>query len=246
MPVFNEADGIVKFLGEIDGVFTDVLVIVVDDRSTDSTRELIESIQCKNVKVTLIHNDRNCGHGPTTLRALREGLARGASAIVALDGDGQASADELHGLLSAFVAQHCDVLEGVRTGRQESLYRVVTSWATRLITRVRARESVPDANTPFRVYEAGALQRLLAVIPTQSMVPNLWITVLSRRMGMRVQSVNVMTRSRLGASEVGSTWGSSRMNLPSRRFVRFCVRATSEWYLRWPRVRHVIGRRTST
>ena len=90
MPVFNEADGIVKFLGEIDGVFTDVLVIVIDDRSTDSTRELIESIQCKNVEVTLIHNDRNCGHGPTTLRALREGLARGASTIVALDGDGQA------------------------------------------------------------------------------------------------------------------------------------------------------------
>lgn len=242
MPVFNEADGIADFLREIDATFSGMTVVIVDDCSTDTTRAVIESTACANCDVRLVRNDRNQGHGPTTLRALREGVAAGASTIVAFDGDGQAEARELQALLAAFAAAGCDVLEGIRSGRQESLYRRLTSWATRVLTRVRARASVPDANTPFRVYNVAALTTLLDVVPSHAMVPNLWITVASRRMGMRVRSATIITRPRRGVSATGSTWGATRVSLPSRRFVRFCARAVAEWVVQWPHIRRVVMR----
>jgi len=241
MPVFNEADGIAEFLHEIDEAFDDVMVIVVDDHSTDPTPAILQNAVVHRVELRVVRNEYNRGHGPSTLRALRHGVESGADRIVALDGDGQAHADELCSLLAAFEAGDVDVIEGVRKGRNESSYRRATSWVTRVITRVRARAAVPDANTPFRVYDAGALTRLLDVVPETSMVPNLWITVVSRRLGMVVGSATITTRPRLGISAVGSTWGKSRVSLPSRRCVRVCIRAIAEWFTQWPRLRRVIA-----
>jgi len=240
MPVYNEAEGITDFLRELDDAFPGATLVVVDDKSTDASAVLIESAECSNVEVRLLENERNIGHGPSTLRALREGVATGAAIVAVCDGDGQIAAAELRALVAVFESLDCDVLEGVRMERQESQYRIVTSWATRILTRIRSGASVEDANTPFRVYDVRTLVRLLAVVPHNATVPNLWMTVASRRLRFRVRSVPVVTRSRLGASSNGSSWGASHLGLPSRRFVVFCARAVKEWLVQWPRVRHAL------
>jgi glycosyltransferase involved in cell wall biosynthesis len=245
MPVFNEADGIAEFLEEINAAFDELTVVVVDDHSTDTTAAVIAGLTVDHLSLWVETSEHNRGHGPSTLKALRLGLATGARVIVAVDGDGQVHAEEIRKLLVHFFQCGGDVMEGVRTGRHESSYRAVTSWATRVITRVRARGMVQDANTPFRVYAPDALSRLLDAIPHESMVPNLWMTVAARRLGLVVNSTTVETRPRRGTTATGSTWGKSRVSLPSRRFVRFCVQATTEWFVRWPQIRRSMHTRPS-
>lgn len=242
MPVYNEADGIAEFLTEIDGALPGVEVFVVNDCSTDSTLEVLEGLDLRNVRLHVVSNGRNSGHGPSTVRALGLGVSSGAKVVIAVDGDGQLQAEGIRSLVDAVLGSDQPVVEGVRVGRDESLYRRVVSLVTRMITGVRARALVVDANTPFRAYRREALVRLLEVVPRDSMVPNLWMTVVSRRLRLSVTTAQVPTRPRRGATSNGSTWGRSRVSLPSRRFVRFCVLAFGEWFARWPSVRRAMRR----
>jgi len=237
MPVFNEVDGIQSFLREIDNEFRDLVVIIVDDFSTDSTASAVSEFTPQNVTIRLVKNVQNKGHGPTTLRALKEGLVSGAGVVVASDGDGQVSAQDLRRMLTEFQSTNCDVLVGVRIGRKESVFRMMTSWVTRVITGVRSRKRILDANTPFRVYSSAALTELLEIVPQESMVPNLWMTVIGQRSLMDVRFTLVNARDRLGITSVGSTWGRGVRVLPSRRFVKFCLLATVEWFGVWRNVR---------
>jgi glycosyltransferase involved in cell wall biosynthesis len=242
MPVYNEADGIAEFLMEIDESLEGMTVIVVNDCSTDTTLEVVESLKLQNVDLRVVSNERNVGHGPTTLRALELGLASGADAIIAVDGDGQVDANQIGGLLQAFVTSSCDIVEGIRSDRHETAYRRFTSWATRVVTQIRVKRSVPDANTPFRVYQRDALEKVLTCLPTTSMVPNLWITVVSRRTNVKIMTYTISTRPRRGAVAGGSTWGRSPASLPSRRFIRFCARAFIEWFVLWRQVKQEMSR----
>jgi dolichol-phosphate mannosyltransferase len=244
MPAYNEADGIAEFLTEIDELLPEVTVFVVDDCSTDMTSKVVESLSLPRVDLRLVRNDRNVGHGPTTLQALEMGLASGAEVVIAVDGDGQVLAEDIRRLLDTINAGAAGVVEAVRVNRRESAYRRLTSLATRVITRIRARDTVPDANTPFRAYRRNVLERLIGVVPAESMVPNLWISVVSRRLGLVIQTIEVPSRPRRGTTTEGSTWGVSRINLPTRRFMRFCVVALVEWFVQWPNVRRSL-RRTS-
>lgn len=240
MPVYNEVDGISAFLQEIDDEFEALQLIIVDDASTDSTSRVVSQFMPRNMTIRLVKNEQNRGHGPSTLRALQEGLDSGAGVVLALDGDGQVSAADLRRMLTDFHSTNCDVVVGIRRGRTESVFRVVTSWATRMMTSLRSRRRVCDANTPFRVYSSAALRKLLEVVPSDSMVPNLWMTVISQRLALDVGFTTVNSRDRLGSSSVGSTWGRGVNILPSRRFVRFCLLATVEWIVAWQRVRFLV------
>ena len=244
MPVYNESDGILSFLREIDDEFRDLEVIIVDDVSADSTVKMVSEFRPQNVTIRLVENQKNKGHGPSTLRALNEGLNSGANVVIASDGDGQVSAQDLRRMLDEFHSANCDVIVGIRIGRKESAFRVMTSWATRVITGVRSRKRVLDANTPFRVYGSRALAKLLETVPRDSMVPNLWVTVISQRSAMDVGFILVNARDRLGSSTVGSTWGRGLKILPTRRFVRFCFLATVKWLsaLQDVRSRHSVGK----
>lgn len=78
IPVFNEIRTIEEILRRVQVVEFDKEIIVVDDGSTDGTREFLSTVEEKNVKVRF--HDTNGGKGA----AIRTGLnhvegARGLS-----------------------------------------------------------------------------------------------------------------------------------------------------------------------
>jgi glycosyltransferase involved in cell wall biosynthesis len=100
MPVYNEADGIQEFVNELDRALPPgVLLQVVDDASSDSTLARLESVDLPLGRLRILRNSANVGHGPTTLRGLREALINDVDVVASIDGDGQFDAADVAGLL---------------------------------------------------------------------------------------------------------------------------------------------------
>jgi len=230
MPAYNEAAGIPGFLREIAAALDgfDLHIFVADDCSTDGTRSALESLTTE-LPLTVLPGVSNAGHGPTTLRALHAGLSSGAAVIVAVDGDGQFHGADIRSIVDQLLAGEADVIEGVRNGRDDPLFRRATSWTTRALVQARAHARPIDANTPLRVYRPRTLERLLTVVPDDAMTPNLLISALCRNWGLSIVEAPVASIPRRGGDEAGSTWQARRKSLPSKRFVTFCVQAGRQW-----------------
>jgi hypothetical protein len=67
-------------------------------------------------------------------------------------------------------------------------------------------------------------------MPTRDMmVPNLAMSVFTRRWGMRVAAIPVTSLPRRGDTAEGTTWKQRRSWLPSKHYVNFCLDATKQW-----------------
>lgn len=231
MPAFNESEGISVFVRELLEYFEDqsAQIHVVDDASSDQTLLVVERLTSEGLPVRIVRNEQNLGHGPSTLRALRCGLEAGASTIVAVDGDGQFLGEDVARVAMLAEQSGVDVVEGVRVGRNDPGYRRIVSLATRILVR-RASGSAPrDANTPLRAYPRARLEELLSEMPEKAMTPNLLISASVRRKAWNVLETEVTSLRRRGASDVGTSWGGTRTQVPSRRFLSFCWRSLQQW-----------------
>ncbi len=231
MPAWNEVEGIAGFLDELRDALAEwtVQFIVVDDCSSDGTPDAVRAAGESGTPVSVLSNEVNRGHGPSTMRALRAGLATGADVVVAIDGDGQFVGSDVATVVARIGSGTDLVVEGVRSDRGDAAYRRITSEVTRALVWSRARRLPADANTPLRAYRPELLRRLLDRVPPDAMTPNLIISALCRKWRVPLAEVPVASRPRRGASAQGTTWGARRASLPSRRFVTFCLRATGEW-----------------
>lgn len=235
MPAHNEVEGITHFLTELQESLSHwaTTFIVVDDASHDGTAEAVHALGSssthEHVNVTVHRNAANLGHGPSTLTALRLGLATNPDAVLAVDGDGQFTGSDVARVVAELLDGPFDIVEGVRTQRGDALYRRATSQVTRALVWSKCGSWPQDANSPLRAYRPAILRGLLDRIPESAMTPNLIISALSRRTGLRVATVPVQSRPRLGSTAQGTTWGARRQNLPSRRFITFCAKASGQW-----------------
>lgn len=231
MPAFNEEEGIVEFVREILEAFAghEVGVVIVDDFSTDQTAASVEDAARQGLPVTVLRNAANMGHGPSTLRALGAGIEEEADIVVAVDGDGQFLGSDVARVAFALDTSGSDLVEGVRTGRDDPSYRRFVSALTRVLVRSASGVTPLDANTPLRAYRRSRLIELLETIPSDAMTPNLLTSAIARRHGWKLLEIPVSSLARRGSTSVGTTWGSSMAALPSKRFVRFCWKAQKQW-----------------
>lgn len=233
MPVFNEASGIYETLCEWNTALkavADPHFCIVDDCSTDSTVEVLSTLASyPEILMSMCRTKRNSGHGPATILALSTALNLKPEYVVAIDGDGQFSGKDLQRSLTTAIMRNSDICEGWRINRQDRTYRKLTTLIAGLLVAAKAGSKIPrDANTPLRVYQSDVLRRLLEVIPDQSLVPNLWVSVLSRRLRLSVASVEVVSLARRGNNQVSGTMFGTQGALPSKKFVRFVFAAAKE------------------
>ena len=232
MPAYNEESGIAEFIVEMDEHLKawNPIFFVVDDCSKDQTVNVAQSLVEQGVEIRVVSNDMNSGHGPSTVRALRLGLSIDPELVVAIDGDGQFIGTDVAKVVAEFVALNCDIAEGVRTQRDDPVYRKLVTAITRLLVFSRTRQLPRDANTPLRVYRPSALSRILQAVGPNTMIPNLKISSISRRWKMNVNQIPVSSIPRRGLDQSSVTWGNSRRQVPTRRFLKFCFRAMKDFW----------------
>jgi glycosyltransferase involved in cell wall biosynthesis len=231
VPAFNEVEGIADFLREIDEVMTPVCgrltFVVVDDASTDGTPAALEAVRGQlGARLDLHRASANRGHGPSVLAAYRRALELGPEYVLQVDGDGQFHGRDLRRVL-VLLQDQAGAVCGVRRFRQDPWFRMVMTRLLRLYVRIAYGVRVRDPNCPLRGYEATVLADQLTAVPSASLVPNLYLTVIAARRGVALVEVDVSHRNRRGSSAAGTSWGRGRSPIPWR-LVRFSVLALRE------------------
>jgi glycosyltransferase involved in cell wall biosynthesis len=137
VPLHNEADNVAPLCASLREALADLgrswEIILVDDGSTDGTRDLIEAVARDDPRVTAIALARNFGQTAALLAAIDHARGR---VIVPMDGDLQNDPRDIGRLLEALEEGH-DVVSGWRRERRDHWTRVLPSRAANaLISRV--------------------------------------------------------------------------------------------------------------
>jgi glycosyltransferase involved in cell wall biosynthesis len=231
IPAFNEAAGIGGFLREIDealGRRSKLRIVVVDDASTDGTRDAVEAVRPElQATVEVVSNPKNRGHGPSLIDAYRHALAGNPNFVLQVDGDGQFHGSDLRRVL-VLLMDGSRAVGGVRRFRQDPWFRMSMTRLVRTYLKAAFLVRARDANCPLRGYDSKLLRELLPALPEPCLIPNLYLTIIAARRGVPLLEVDVSHRVRRGGSAEGVTWRKAGWSPIPWRLVRFSVLALRE------------------
>jgi len=162
VPCFNEISTIEKLLKEIQKVRNlNFEIVVVDDGSTDGTKEFLMNIKDENIK-TYFH-EKNYGKG----KALRTGFENSIGDILIIqDADLEYSPTDYPALLKPFTEADADVVYGSRfLGGQgyTRLHYFFHYLANKLLTftsNIFTNLNMSDMETGFKVFKKSAIDSI--------------------------------------------------------------------------------------
>jgi dolichol-phosphate mannosyltransferase len=165
-------------------------IIFVDDGSEDGSLAELQRIRGESPSnVTIIKLTRNFGQGNALIAGYEQ--ARG-DCVVTISADGQEPPSLINDMLRGFFDEHHEIVIGIRSGRDESIYRRITSRLYFSTMRALTFKSMPRGG--FDVWLMG--RRALAAFLRQSdMNPSFQWRVLW--MGFQPKFVTYHRRARI-------------------------------------------------
>ena len=159
-PAYNDGGTIASLVilaVQVAGRLTpDFEVIVVNDGSTDSTREILDELARTYPRVRVIHHAGNRGYGA----ALRTGFASATKDFVAYtDGDAQYDPAELEVLWNRMTPD-ADMVTCYKIRRSDPWHRVVIGRVYHHTVRLLFRLQVRDVDCDFRLMRREIFDRV--------------------------------------------------------------------------------------
>ena len=99
-------------------------IVVVDDASPDSTRDLVTASAKIDPRILLMRHPSNLGVGGAMITGYKKALELGAQIVVKIDGDGQMDMDHLPVLLIPLIEGRADYTKGNRFRDFKSLQQM--------------------------------------------------------------------------------------------------------------------------
>ena len=112
VPTYNEE----RFIGRVIDTMPDFVdkIIVVNDKSTDKTKQILEEHSKKNSKVVSIHHKKNQGNGGSLITGYLKALELEMDVIAVMDGDGQMDPNDLFNIALPVIWGEVDYTKGNR------------------------------------------------------------------------------------------------------------------------------------
>jgi glycosyltransferase involved in cell wall biosynthesis len=159
MPVYNEVDTIEEIISRVNSAAMDKEIIVVDDFSTDGTRERLEEIVQGQDNVKVLYHNRNKGKGA----ALRTGFASLAGDVVIIqDADLEYDPIDYPRLLEPIIDGRADVVYGSRflggPHRVLFFWHYVGNKFLTLLSNALTNLNLTDIETCYKVFRSKILK----------------------------------------------------------------------------------------
>lgn len=186
VPVYNEVAHLEELLRAVLASPVRKELIIVDDGSTDGTREKLQSLAAVP-DVTIVFHDRNCGKGAS----IRTGLAYARGEYVLIqDSDLEYDPQDYPALLRPLQDSAANVVYGVRPDRPERGLRFFLG--AKLLTHLTNflyGTRIHDEATCYKIFRRSLLSRISLECRRFEFCPE--VTAKLCRMGERIEEVPI-------------------------------------------------------
>jgi len=189
IPVYNERKTVNEIYNRIQAVEIDKEIILVDDFSTDGTRDILKELAAAGANVFL--HERNMGKGA----ALRTGFGKVTGDVIIIqDADLEYNPDEYPKLIQPIIEGKADVVYGSRFAGKES-HNVLSFWHTvgnkflTLLSNMFTNLNLTDMETCYKVFRRDVLERITIEENRYGIEPE--ITAKVAKMGVRIHEVAI-------------------------------------------------------
>jgi glycosyltransferase involved in cell wall biosynthesis len=152
IPVLNEKPTLLTLLGRVEALEVDKEIILVDDGSTDGSREILESISPERARVILHQSNRGKG------AAIRSALPQATGEVVVIqDADLEYDPRDLLRLLRVIEEGKAEVVYGSRfTGERKNMFfwHWVGNQFLTLVTNMLYDSTLSDMETCYKMFKA--------------------------------------------------------------------------------------------
>ncbi len=193
LPARNEASSLENLLPKLKSLYPDAQIIVVDDKSDDSTDAV-----CQKYNVDRVANKRHLGNGGSIKAGARKASGK---RLVFMDADGQHNPEDIQKLL-AKLDEGYDMAVGARSKKSQAsfgrflantLYNQLSSWIV--------NSKILDLTSGFRAVDAKKFRQFLYLLPNGFSYPTT-ITMSFFRAGYALAYVPIKVKKRIGKSHI--------------------------------------------
>ena len=223
MPIYNEQATLLSLLERIQSVPVTKEILIVDDCSTDGTRELLRTkIEGHYSNVHVFYHERNQGKGAAIRTAIPH--ARGEFSIIQ-DGDMEYHPEDYIPILCAFKEAHVSVVYGSRFMNgwpkmrlPNRVVNVLLAWMVRFFFRT----PMTDEATCYKAFRTEVLQNIPLTCMRFEFCPEITAKVIRRGFKLIEVPIRYEARSMAEGKKIRWTDGVEAIwTLLKYRFARF-------------------------
>jgi glycosyltransferase involved in cell wall biosynthesis len=188
MPVYNEVRTIEEIIRRVKAVDIDKEIVIVDDGSTDGTREYLQKISDPLIRV--FFQEKNMGKGA----AVRTGVATATGDVIVIqDADLEYNPQEYHQLIKPILDGRADVVYGSRF--RGSAIRVHLFWHSlgnkilTLFSNMFTNLNLTDMEVCYKMFKAQVIKNIRLRSNRFGFEPE--VTAKVARMGYRIYEIPI-------------------------------------------------------
>jgi len=193
LPAKNEARPLSVLLPKLKNLYSDAEIIVVDDGSTDETKDV-----CLQNGVTVISHPYTLGNGASIKSGAR--YAKG-KILIFMDADGQHDPEDIEVLLNKLNEGYEMVIGARNASTHASIARLTANSVFNRFASIMTGHNILDLTSGFRVVRARHFRKFIYLLPNGFSYPTT-ITMAFFRSGLPVVYVPINARTRTGKSKI--------------------------------------------
>ena len=210
IPCYNEEQTVLQIVKKVQGVLVDneYEIIIIDDFSTDNTKQVIDSIIANDNSVKAVCHDKNKGKGA----ALRSGFNMSSGGVIIIqDADLEYDPNEYIKLLKPILNGKADVVYGSRfkSGAEarvlyywHRLGNLFLTWLSNIFTNL----NLTDMETCYKVFRKEVLEQIIIEEDRFGFEPEITAKIAKIRPRIRIYEVGISYYGRTYEEGKKITW----------------------------------------